>query len=82
LESICCFKYDTIAKIDLANILVNRVKKSDQPLKVQWKAIKDWIEKIPVYHYDYSETIGNDCWTEHDDCRKAAPSFPPYPFES
>jgi hypothetical protein len=55
LESIYCFKYDTEDKINLANILVNLAKKSDRPLKAQWRAIKSWVKMIPdIPHEDMS----------------------------
>jgi hypothetical protein len=78
LDSIYCFKYDTKEQINLASLLIDLAAKSDRPLKVQWKEIKNWIEWIPVIPHNDSDF--SDC---HDDvAAKHAPSFPPYPIES
>jgi hypothetical protein len=79
LESIYCFDYSAKEKNSLAHVLVDLVKKSDLPLKAQWKAIKSWIEKIPdIPHYDHKCSIGCN---HTDKGGYSAPSFPPYPFE-
>jgi hypothetical protein len=78
LEGIYCFDYVEEEKIKLARKLVDLVKEFDQPLKIQWKAIKDWIRQIPyIPHWDKNSPTCHDDFSE-----ESAPEFPPYPFES
>jgi hypothetical protein len=72
--------HETEKQIKIASILVSVAKKFGPPLKIQWKVIKDWIEKIPVIpHEDRGhEDFYDDDHT--DAARQSAPPFPPYPI--